>query len=172
MTRCFIAIDLPENVKKQVLEIQEKLPEFKGKKTEIKNLHLTLKFLGEVDEKLLKKVEDRLKGVSFKKFEAEISERGVFREDFVKIVWLKMSNCDALQKEIDDSLESLFEKESVFMGHLTIARVKFCERESFLKSLKKIKTKNIKFQVDRFKLKKSDLTRGAIYTDLLEVELE
>ncbi len=169
--RCFIAIDLPENIKQEIFKIQEKLPEFKGMKTELKNLHLTLKFLGVIDEKLAEKVKKKLEEIKFKKFEAEISEIGVFREDFVKIVWLKIDGCLGLQKEIDSKLSSLFSEESRFMGHLTIARVKFCEREKFLEELKKTKTKKMKFAVSSFKLKKSDLTHGVIYDDLLEVKL-
>ena len=169
--RCFIAIDLPLQVKEEISKIQEKLPEFKGKKTEIENLHLTLKFLGVIDEKLVEKVKTRLKKIKFKKFEAEISELGAFREDFVKIVWLKISGCDELQKIIDSKLEDLFSREARFMGHLTIARVKFCEREEFLSKLKKIKTPRLKFKVENFKLKKSDLTHGPVYSDLLEVKL-
>ena len=169
--RLFIAIDLPEHVKEEIAKIQSKLPEFKGKKTEIGNLHLTLKFLGEVDEKLVEKIKQKLGEIKFKKFEAEISDLGVFRESFIKIVWIKIENCLELEKEIDEKLNTLFPEEERFMGHLTIARVKFCEREKFLESLKKIKTKKTKFVVDSFRLKKSDLTHGPIYEDLLEVRL-
>ena len=46
--RTFIAVDIPENVKEEIIKIQDKLPEFVGKLTELENLHLTLKFLGEI----------------------------------------------------------------------------------------------------------------------------
>ena len=42
--RTFVSIDLPEDIQKEVKKIQDILPEFEGKKTEPKNLHLTLKF--------------------------------------------------------------------------------------------------------------------------------
>ncbi|MCX6748078.1 MAG: RNA 2',3'-cyclic phosphodiesterase [Candidatus Pacearchaeota archaeon] len=170
--RLFIAIDIPKKIKKEIAKTQDKLPEFEGKKTEIENLHLTLKFLGEVDEKLVEKIKSKLQEVKFKKFEAEISELGVFRENFIKIVWLKIDNCLELQKEIDEKLKILFPREERFMGHLTIARVKNCDKTIFLENLKKIKTKKMKFVVENFRLKKSDLTKEKpVYEDLVEVKL-
>ena len=49
--RFFIALDLPLEIIQEVKKIQEELPVFAGKKIEFNNLHLTLKFLGETDEK-------------------------------------------------------------------------------------------------------------------------
>ena len=42
----------------EMRKIQEALPEFEGKKTETENLHLTLKFLGEIDETTLEKTKE------------------------------------------------------------------------------------------------------------------
>ena len=54
--RCFIALDLPVEIIKEIKKIQKELPEFIGKKTESENLHLTLKFLGEVSEEKIKEI--------------------------------------------------------------------------------------------------------------------
>ena len=49
--RCFIGIDLPIAVIKEIKKIQIKLePNFTGRLTSSENLHLTLKFLGEIEE--------------------------------------------------------------------------------------------------------------------------
>ena len=157
--RTFIAIDLPENIREEIRKIQEKLPEFKGKLTEKENLHLTLKFLGEVDEEKIRLLKDKLKEIKFKKFEAEIDSLGVFSEKFVRIVWLHLTNCEKLQEKIDKKLEDIFQKEERFMSHLTIARVKNIKnKKEFLEKLGKIKINRIKFLVNSFKLKKSVLT--------------
>ena len=55
--RTFISIDMPEVVRSEIEKIQDVLPEFFGKKTERDNLHLTLKFLGEIDEEKVKEFE-------------------------------------------------------------------------------------------------------------------
>ena len=57
--RCFISIDIPKEIRDKIKKIQEQLPEFVGKKTEQENLHLTLKFLGEVDERFLIDIKNR-----------------------------------------------------------------------------------------------------------------
>lgn len=163
--RAFISIDIPDNIKKEILRIQDKLPEFKGKKTETENLHLTLKFLGWIDEEKIGKIRERLSEIKFSKFETQIDKLGIF---FDRIIWLNMKNCEELQKQIDEKLSDLFEKEERFMGHLTIARVKdLGNRKEFIEKLKKIKIKPIKFEVDGFELKKSVLRETEpVYEDI------
>lgn len=167
-TRCFISVDLPENLKQEVVKIQNMLPEFIGKKTESENIHLTLKFLGEVDDSKLDEVKKKLSEIKFQKFGAEIDSLGVFNIEFIRIIWLHLTNCNKLQEEIDDRLKNLFKKEGRFMGHVTIARVKNIKnKKEFLEKLGKIKIRKIKFIVENFKLKKSTLTKTKpIYEDL------
>lgn len=166
--RTFISIKLPTKILMQVKEIQERLPEFTGKKTELMNLHLTLKFLGNISFEKMEEIKERLKKINFNKFEVEICEVGFFDKHDHGIVWLKLSNCEALQKEVDAVLNGLYEKEKRFMSHLTIARVKkIKEKKNFLESLKRIKIPKLFFIVDKFYLVESKLKKeGPKYTDL------
>ncbi len=155
--RCFIAIDIPEGIKKEIIKIQNQLPAFSGKKIEPENLHLTLKFLGEINEKTLSEIRERLNQVKLSPFEAEIDSIGMFP---YRIIWLSLKNCEKLQREIDDKLTGLFEKEERFMSHLTIARIKEIKnKEEFSEELKRIKIQKMKFNVNEFNLKKSILTK-------------
>ncbi len=174
MTRCFIAIDLPEEIKKEILKIQKQIPEFKGKLIEEENLHLTLKFLSEITNEKADLAKEKLKKIKFNKFNAKLGEIGVFSESFIRIVWVKLENCDELQKEIDSSLNGLFKKEERFMSHLTIARVKSIkDKKEFINKLNEIKARHTEFEVNSFALKKSTLTeKGPIYEDLLEIKLK
>jgi len=171
--RAFIAIDLPKEAREEIVRIQEKMPEFLGKNTEEENLHLTLKFLGEIDEEQVEKIKRELEEIKLKKFETEIDSLGVFSEDFIKIIWLHLTNCGKLQEEVDKRLASLFPKEERFMSHLTIARVKnVANKKEFLEKLEEIKIPGIRFSVDNFKLKKSTLTaEKPVYEDILEIKL-
>ena len=63
--RVFIGFFLPDEIKKEVLEIQRKIPSFKGKLVEENNLHLTLKFLGEISEEELNEIKNILKTCGF-----------------------------------------------------------------------------------------------------------
>ncbi|MCL5018245.1 MAG: RNA 2',3'-cyclic phosphodiesterase [Candidatus Pacearchaeota archaeon] len=170
--RTFIAIDIPEEIKERIIDIQKKLPEFKGKITEKENLHLTLKFLGEVDEKKLGKIKNKLREIKINSFGTDIDSIGFFdnRRGYRKqlIIWLHMTNCDELQKQIDSKLETLFEKEKRFMAHLTIARIKEIKNDKkFFAELNKIKIPKMNFIIEKFYLKKSVVRRpGPIYENL------
>jgi 2'-5' RNA ligase len=165
LTRCFVSIDIPEEIQVEIKKLQDALPGFIGKKTEPENLHLTLKFLGEIDEEKIIEIKRRLKDVKFKAFECNINEIGVFSPKYVKIVWVHLSKCNKLQKLIDEKLDGLFERENRFMSHVTNLK----NKNYFLGELKKIKLPLLKFRVDSFKLKKSTLTpEGPIYEILEE----
>jgi 2'-5' RNA ligase len=134
---------------------------------------LTFKFLGEISEEKVKEATKSLKKIRLKKFRAKLGNLGVFTESFIKIIWIRLENCDALQKAIDDSVEDLFAKEKNFMSHLTIARVKDVkDKRKFLEELKYIKIKDMEFEVNSFKFKKSTLTeKGPIYENISEIKL-
>lgn len=168
--RIFVAVDIPEDIQNKVVEVQRMLPEFKGKLTEKHNLHLTLKFIGEQDTQMINKIKEQLKIVNFQEIIAKIDEIGVFSQDYIRIVWLRVKNCDELQQKIDMSLSSHFKKEYRFMGHLTIARVKkVYDKNLFLNKLRQIEFSEIIFSVDNFRLKESVLTHeGPVYKTIAE----
>ncbi len=177
--RCFIALDLPREAIKRIEEIQELIQKknlFIGKFTESENLHLTLKFLGEISEEQVQEARKKLQEIKFNEFDASLGEVGVFSKRSLKIVWVKLNGKGVfdLQEKIDRVLSDLFQPETRFMGHITIARVKkVFDKETLVKYLKDIKIKDLKFKTDKFFLKKSDLKpEGPTYEDLLEVSAE
>ena len=61
--RAFIALELPKEILEEINRIQGLLKKnnlFAGKFTELENLHLTLKFLGEIDDKHIEDIKRRL----------------------------------------------------------------------------------------------------------------
>lgn len=172
--RTFISIDMPEQAKQEIRKIQNQIPNFFGKKTELENLHLTHKFFGEIDKEKLGKIRKKLREIKYPGFEAEIDSIGVFSEKFIRIVWLHISGCEELQKLIDEKLKDLFEEEKRFMSHLTIARVKSLnDKKGFLTKLREIKIPKIKFSVENFRLKESILEeKGPVYRIIEEYGLE
>jgi 2'-5' RNA ligase len=170
-TRAFIYLEMPDSVIKEVARVQEVLEKkkFDGKMTELENLHLTLKFLGEIDTRKLEGAREKLKKIKFDKFEAHSGEIGIFsHRKNPRIVWIKLEGKEIwnLQEQIDESLKDLFKKEERFMSHMTIARVKYVkDREGFVKHVWNINTKKIAFPVMKFKLVKSVLgANGPNYT--------
>lgn len=175
-TRCFIALDLPRDVINHIKEIQRLIKKknlFIGKFTEPENLHITLKFLGEIDKDKIKKVKEKLKKIKFKDFEAQLREVSAFSSkynSYVKVIWIKLIGKEvfSLQKQIDNELKDLFKPEFRFMSHITVARVrKTFDKKILIEYLKKIKPKKIKFKVNKIFLKKSILSpEGPTYKDI------
>ncbi len=174
MVRTFIAIDLPREAINYIEELQkliEKQNLITGKFTESENLHLTLKFLGEIDEEKAEEVKKRLKGIKFPAFEARTGEVGVFsggKKSYIRVIWIELKGAFDLQKQVDEALKGLFEPEFRFMSHITIARVKKVkDKRILLDYIRNLKVKKIKFKVDKFFLKKSELKpEGPVYEDL------
>ena len=163
--RCFIGIDLPVEATKEIERLQRIIkPHFIGKITSSENLHLTLKFLGEIEDTTLNEVKKKLSAIEHQFFELTLNGLGVFSQQFIKMVWVKVSTV-SLQPLIDNYLKDIFEPEHRFMGHITIARVKKIEdKQSFLKLINNTTINKIIFTVREFYLKKSILTNeGPIY---------
>ena len=177
--RCFIALDFTRDFRDEIERVQKELEKKKvwgGKITERENLHLTLKFLGEIEESKAGEVRKKLREVKMKDFSCYLGNLGVFTPSQIKIVWAHIIGKEILelQKKIDDSLKDLFAPEKRFMSHLTIARVKLVkDKKLFLEDIGKIKTQNLKFPVREFYLMKSELTeKGPIYEEIEKFPLK
>lgn len=173
--RVFVAVDLPEDVKNELVNAQKQLSQAAAaaaRMSLVKDFHLTLKFLGEITPAKVDVVKSCLGKVKFKGFAAAVAGIGVFpSENYIRVVWTGIEPEDGfvrLQKLVDDALEKEFKKEKGFKPHLTLARVKFVsDKESFLKQLRLVEVKKIGFSVTDFKLKRSTLSnKGAVYEDL------
>jgi 2'-5' RNA ligase len=176
--RCFIAITLPEEIKKKISEITKSLTEKGIKKVRESNLHLTLKFLGEVEENKIEEIKQVIEKINYKKFNVSLKNFGFFPNDsFIKVVWIGIEKGSKeiieLQKQIDLRLKDLgFKQERNFEPHLTIARVKFLEnKKNFLEKIKELKFED-NFSVLNFDLMQSFLKpEGPVYKKILAVEL-
>jgi 2'-5' RNA ligase len=177
--RCFIAIDLPAEIRNELAEIQNKLP--KDSKlifVNPENIHLTIKFLGEIDDAKTSKVKEILKKFQFKQFKAKLSGIGVFPStSFIRVIWVGIEPKENFVK-IHSLIDKLTSLENIkidlnWENHATLARVKFIkDKKAFQEQLKKIKINPIEFTVDNLKLKKSTLTPdGPVYEDILEIKM-
>mgnify|MGYP001600491056 FL=1 len=178
--RLFVAVDVTDEVKGFIYEIQK---EFNGSGARInfvakKNLHITLKFLGNVDEKEIGKIKERLSAIKFRKFALSLSHIGVFPDDGnLRVIWIGFipeENVIELQKSVDESLIGFGKQETRFASHLTIGRIKSVkDKKSFLNTISNINIKDINFCVDNFTLYRSILTKdGPKYKALESYILE
>lgn len=182
--RVFIAIDIPSYVRKRVGNI---INEIKGKNVDIKlvkeeNLHITLKFLGEIDNETVENVNEVIKTItsSFEKFNIKIKGLGFFgTPNFIRVVWLDL---DSGKETIVNMIEMLNKYLKYIKAdnyppspHITIGRVRSNKNRKFLlKIIEKYKNVEIgKFLVEKIALKRSILTKnGPIYTTLKTFHLK
>jgi 2'-5' RNA ligase len=180
--RSFIAIELPDTVKAALLSLQQELKTCGAGVRWVKpeGVHLTLKFLGDIEEKLVDGIVETLKGTcrKFQKFNCEVRGVGVFPGIKVpRVLWAGIEDHDKLkliQQEIDTGMSSLgFEREGrKFTPHLTLGRFRTSEgKMALLNKMQVYKELNLGIiDVNHISLMKSDLgPAGAKYTRIAEI---
>lgn len=177
--RLFIAAELPLPIKRQLVETKQHISRgVKGVKwVEDKNLHLTLKFLGEVEESMLPRIIDQTQNAvrGIQTIKLSLSVIGYFPDiNNPRVIWAglkgEIDKINMIGIQLDSQLQSLgFEKEKNRKAHLTLGRVK---SNDGLKQLF-ININNIKypamsdFILNEIVLFQSHLTReGPIYSAL------
>jgi len=173
--RCFLGINLPDDVKDELVRIQNEITyDGKIKFIEKDNLHLTLKFFGEISEKKAGEIQSALKNISFSPIKTNLSQLGVFPdEQRIRVIWVGLSPDEEIQslfKQMEEGLEPLGIKreDRPFTSHVTIGRVKFLkDKKGLTDSIQQIKVEPTPLTISNFSLKESTLTpKGSIYKDL------
>jgi len=179
--RAFIAIKLPEKITVSISKIQEGLRSygFKVKWVRPENIHLTLKFLGNIDRADTEKVGSAISESVKTYAPLSLIAKGIGVFPNIKrprIVWTgvaeQRNRLAGLQRHLDDHLESIgFQREKrPFKGHLTIGRVKQrIDSNRLMEAMKECaKFESEAFIINEIVLFKSELNpTGAVYTQLM-----
>jgi RNA 2',3'-cyclic 3'-phosphodiesterase len=181
-TRSFISIDLEDQqILSRIASILASLQALGGdlKLVERENIHLTLKFLGNVSAPLLAGVKSSLKQLAFPTFTAEIKGAGAFPNvKHMNVIWIGINEgwtqVEQIYEQVEKLLSSLgFRKENrPFSPHITIARVRSGrKRDEIGNFLQRLSDENFgTITVDKVRLKQSILSNsGPKYSTLLEI---
>ena len=184
-TRAFIAIELPDQIRHAILNVQNRLKrELKGIKWIAPgNIHLTLRFLGDLDKSEIDTVIKALDNAAFKGTPFSFSAKGVgafpgFSRP--RVLWVglagEVSRLSEFYVVLEDQLErfGLEKEERKFKGHLTIGRVKGrLDSRRFIESIKPFMDFETEpFSVSQIILFKSELRpEGPVYTRLHKARL-
>jgi RNA 2',3'-cyclic 3'-phosphodiesterase len=136
--RCFIAIDIPEDIREELADLQKELAGqvevHKGdvKWAEPQGMHLTLKFLGEVPDQQIVEICQIVKNVAgrYKAFDFAVRQAGSFGGRSARVLWVGAGlDCPELlelQQDLEDELAEMgWPKEGrQFSGHLTLCRIR------------------------------------------------
>ncbi len=181
--RAFIAIDLNDEVREGLVRAQERIGNkaAKIKFVEPENLHVTLKFLGEIDETTAEEVKKALAGIAKKHRKHRVRVRGIGtfpNPNYVRVIWAGIENdggIKAIAADVEREMRRLgFKKERDFVAHVTLGRVKFVrDRLELAMALKRLANEDFgEFEVNAIELKKSTLTpKGPIYETVARFEL-
>lgn len=170
--RSFIAIPLDDGIKEKILKNLDINNDYKITKKE--NLHITMLFLGDIEEKDISLIEKELEAITnkTKKFNLEISRFGQFPPTGIpRIIYVTGENGKEklykMGEEIKVSMQKIgFKDNKGFKYHVTVARAKKWANMKI--ELPEIKDK-LEALVDKIELYRSDLTaNGPIYTNLWE----
>lgn len=161
--RLFVAVEVPEGIREKMGRIEKELPSEGLKKVDTGNMHITLKFLGEVEEGKMGEVREALAKVEFSPFRVRVLGVGVFpNETYVRVVWAgtESDGLGALAEKVEGALSGMFAREGRgFSGHITLARVH--KKVDFKEFLDAHRAEEFgKFEVHRFLIMKSVLGKG------------
>lgn len=172
MIRCFVAIELPRVLRAQIAHLIEEFEkgDYPVRWVSEENLHLTLKFLGEIPTKLVEDVVKRLETIGEELTPFSLSLKGVGgfpTHRSPRVIWLGVGEGEAQLREIQRRVEeALFEigckpEDRRFHPHLTIGRTK---GKADFEAIFKTQYHSKEFKVDSLTLFKSTLTpSGPIY---------
>jgi 2'-5' RNA ligase len=179
--RSFVAFDMDNDmVLKRMAEVQAELVRTGAdlKLVEPKNIHITLRFLGNVTTSTVERIFEEMKRVQFVAFDAKIHGVGAFPDlRYPRVVWAGITEGAEQLRSIFSQLEPGLRRLGFapdpkgFSPHLTIARVRSGRNKAQLAEFIS-KNEDYDFGVVRaacLRLKRSDLTpRGPIYSTLKE----
>ena len=181
--RAFLAIDVDEDLKAKMYKVikQFKQTDANIKYADLENIHLTLKFFGEIDSDGIELLSSKISDVvsNFDKFKIKIKGCGAFpNTKRIKVIWLGIDD-DKVIRQLHDELDKEFvklgfDKDKKFSSHLTIGRMRNAKgKDKVQAAIEEFGDVEIgEMDVDRIVLKKSTLTpSGPIYEDLKVFEL-
>lgn len=128
MMRVFAGLAIPPDLSERIHLLGGGIPGARW--TAVENYHVTLTFIGDVDEAQLDDIDEALSGIDAPAFDLEVTGTGSFAQgDDPKVLWLGLAPNRALadlKQRIDQALDRydiVFERRK-YTPHITLARFK------------------------------------------------
>ena len=182
MIRLFTALLIPDEIKQTILAASHSLVDnFEQYRWATPDkIHLTLKFIGEVEEELTEPIQQELSFTEdFKYFNCSITKFGFFfRKSEPKILWVGLKISERIYKMVEElnyrlTILSIPIENRRLKPHVTVLRLKQHPGDEFIKKFEEYSFKEIKFKLKTLALVKSELFRaGALYTDIKKYNLK
>jgi RNA 2',3'-cyclic 3'-phosphodiesterase len=166
--RLFVALSIPDSVAQQLMLLQGGVPGARWQARE--QLHLTLRFIGEVDGSDARALDDALAGIDAPSFDLQLHGVGQFGNKQPHALWAAARKNDLLehlQRKVDTAIRRVGQPQDAhkFMPHVTLARLRHPDLDKVREWLTDhaLFTSN-EFPAESFCLYSSKLTSdGSIY---------
>jgi 2'-5' RNA ligase len=127
MIRLFVALALPNPVADSLLAMQSGVPGARWSTRE--QLHLTLRFIGDVDERDANSIDETLATIVAPSFNLELKGVGAFGGKNPRALWAGVAANEGLthlQRKIESAMQrlGLAAEERKFTPHVTLARLR------------------------------------------------
>jgi len=166
--RLFVALSIPDNIARSLMLLEGGVPGARWQARE--QLHLTLRFVGEVDGRDARALNDALAGIDAPTFEMQLHSVGQFGNKQPHSLWAAARQNDLLehlQRKVDAAIRRVGQPQDAhkFTPHVTLARLRHPELEKVREWLTEhaLYTSD-EFTVGAFCLYSSKLTSdGSVY---------
>jgi len=177
MIRLFVALDFPADVRQRLAGLGGGVPGARW--TEADNLHLTLRFIGEVPGDQAAEIDEALAEVTAPAFDLVLDGVGVFGNGrHARVLWAGVERSEALshlQSKVESALVrcGLPAEERKFSPHITLARLKDAPKDRIGRFIEERGLFRAgPMRMDHFTLYRSHLGKGAaVYEALREYPL-
>ncbi|AEH35924.1 RNA 2',3'-cyclic phosphodiesterase [Halopiger xanaduensis] len=184
--RLFVSVDLPDELAESVADLQAEFADAGGLNvTDPEQAHITLKFLGDVEERRLPDLKQELaaavEDAGVEPFEARFGGLGVFPSlEYISVVWFGTETggeeLARLHEAVEDRTTAMgFEPEDHdFTPHVTLARMEHAAGKELVQELVQERDPTIgEMRVDEVRLTESTLTDdGPVYSTVESFPLE
>jgi RNA 2',3'-cyclic 3'-phosphodiesterase len=184
--RVFCAVELPDEVRARLRDhiatLRETVPDAAASWTRVENIHLTLKFFGNVAVDRIPTISEAIAKATkeFSLFQIEVGGTGVFpKSSRAQVLWIGVNDPSGklvgLQRQVENECaKKAFEKEDrAYRPHLTIARIRRPEGARQLADAHlQIKFEPAQIEIQEIILLRSELnSKGSRYTPISRHEL-
>ena len=166
--RLFVALSVPDKIARALMLLQGGVPGARWQSRE--QMHLTLRFIGEVDGSDARAIDDALSGIDVPAFDLQLHGVGQFGNKQPHALWAaarKHEMLEHLARKVDTAIRKVGQPQDVhkFMPHVTLARLRHPDLDKMREWLvQHALFTSDEFTIDAFCLYSSKLTSdGSIY---------
>ena len=174
--RLFVALSIPDTIARRLMLLQGGVPGARWQKRE--QLHLTLRFIGEVEGRDVRAIEDALAGIDAPAFDLQLHSVGQFGNKQPHALWAaarKNELLEHLARKVDTAIRRVGTAQDAhkFTPHVTLARTRNPEPGKVMEWLNHHALyTSVEFEVRAFHLYSSLLTSdGSSYRVERDYEL-